>query len=400
MPPNKLPALRPLPFLMLFIAMSLSACADLPAWMMLQRQSAITDYRHFQEAKIARSTEASPLPAAEGGQIRLPNFPGESFDAVMARTGTAAIVVVKQGKILMERYYNGYQRDSVVTSFSVAKSVVSALVGIALRDGHITSIDEPITRYLPELAGADQRFSRITIRNLLEMRSGIRFDEGYNSPWTDASKFYLTQNLTTKLKGMAIERAPDERYHYSSGDTQLLGSIVQRATGTPLPRYLQEQIWQPMGAAYDASWSIDSVDSQQPKAFCCINARALDFARFGQVYLNGGSFNGRQIVPADWVRHSTEAHNHPSGTPAERWNVEAPNTRSAAFYAWQWRRVPVSDPTSALGIKPGGDFYAQGLHGQFIYVAPAEDMVIVRLGLRYGNYRWPAVIGQIARLNP
>lgn len=380
--------------------MLLSGCADLPAWMMLQRQSAITDYRHFENASIVRALDESPLPSADGEHVRLPDFRGEPFDAVMERTGTVAIVIVKHGKIVLERYYNGYKRDSIVTSFSVAKSVVSALVGIAIRDGHIASIDDPITRYLPELADTDQRFTRITIRNLLEMRSGILFDEGYGSPWADASKFYLTPDLGTKLKGLIIERAPDELYHYSSGDTQLLGTIVQRATGTPLPRYLQEKIWQPMGAAYDASWSIDSLETRLPKAFCCINARALDFARFGQVYLNDGRFNGHQIVPADWVRQSTQVREHPGGTLASRWNVEAPNTHSAAYYAWQWRRAPVFDSASELGVKPGHDFYAEGLHGQFIYVAPVEDMVIVRIGLRHGNAWWPGVIGRIARLNP
>ena len=366
---------------------------------MLQQQSAITDYRHFQNALVARAPDASQLPVVDGEPVRLPDFRGERFDTVMEKTGTVAIVVVKHGKVVLERYYNGYQRDSMVTSFSVAKSVVSALVGIAIRDGQITSVDDPITRYLPELAATDQRFTRITIRNLLEMRSGIQFVEGYGSPLADASKFYLTPDLANKLKGLSIERSPDEQYHYSSGDTQLLGAIVQRATGMPLPRYLQEKIWQPMGAAYDASWSMDSLERQQPKAFCCINARALDFARFGQVFLNDGKFNGHQIVPAEWVRQSTQVREHPGATPASRWNVEAPNTHAAAYYAWQWRRVPVADAASEGGIKPGPDFYAEGHHGQFIYVAPAEDMVIVRIGLRYGNAWWPGVMGRIVRLN-
>ncbi len=380
--------------------MLLAGCADLPAWMMLQRQSAITDYRHFQNAPIVRATDASSLPSAAGRQVRLPDFRGEPFDAVMARTGTVAIVIVKDGKVLLERYYNGHQRESIVTSFSVAKSFVSALVGVAIRDGHIAGVDEPITRYLSELAVRDQRFTRITIRHLLEMRSGILFDEGYGAPWSDAAKFYLAPDLVNKLNGLTIERAPDEQYHYSSGDTQLLGTIIQRATGAPLPRYLQEKIWQPMGAAYDASWSIDSQEGRQPKAFCCINARALDFARFGLVYLNDGKFNGNEIVPADWVRQSTQVREHPGATPAARWNVEAPNRHSAAYYTWQWRRAPDVDKTSEIGVKPGQDFYAQGHLGQFIYVAPAEQMVIVRVGKQYGNAWWPGVLKQIARLNP
>ena len=386
--------------LMLTVAVSLSGCADLPTWMVVQRQSAITDYRHFQNAPVARAPTASPFPSTYGEAVRVPNIGGEPFDEVMLRSGTVAIVVVKNGKILLERYYNGHQRDSIGTSFSVAKSVVSSLVGIAIHDGHIASINDPVTLYLPELAGDDPRFARITIRHLLEMRSGIRFDENYRTPWADAAGLYLTPDLKNKLKRLTIEHAPNERYHYSSGDTQLLGAIVQRATGTPLPRYLQEKIWQPMGADYDASWSVDSVANSHAKAFCCINARAVDFARFGQLYLNEGKLNGQQIVPAEWVRQSTAVHEHAGATPGARWNVEAPNTRSAAYYTWQWRRVPVADPGSELGIRPGPDYYAAGHHGQFIYVAPAENMVIVRLGQRYGNVRWPGVLAHIARLNP
>ncbi|WP_426210860.1 serine hydrolase domain-containing protein [Massilia sp. TWP1-3-3] len=366
---------------------------------MAQQQSAITDHRHFQNAAIARAPKASLLPSAVGEPVQVPDFGGESFDAVMEKTGTVAIVVVKHGKVVLEQYYNGYQRDSIVTSFSVAKSMVSALVGIAIRDGHIATVDDPITRYLPELAINDQRFTRITIRNLLEMRSGIQFVEGYGSPFADASRFYLTPDLAGKIKGLRIEHAPDAAYQYSSGDTQLLGTIVQRATGVPLPRYLQEKIWQPMGAAYDASWSLDSQQSALPKAFCCVNARALDFARFGQLYLKDGSFNGQQIVPAEWVRQSTQVREHAGSSAASRWNMEAPNTFAAAYYAWQWRRPPVVDVPSELGVKPSHDFYAEGHLGQFIYVAPDEDMVIVRFGKRYGNAWWPGVLGRIARLN-
>ncbi len=380
-------------------AMLLSACVDLPAWMVWQRQAAITDYRHFQNMPIARAPEASPLPLAEGARVQLPHFQGEPFDAVMARTGTVAIVVVKNGKVLLERYYNGYQRESMVGSFSVAKSLVSALVGIAVDDGQIASIDDQITRYMPELAHSDRRFAKVTIRNLLEMRSGIRFVDGEGSPWGDAARFYLTSDLTTKIHALTIERAPDEQYHYSSGDTQLLGAIVQRATGKPLPRYLQEKIWQPMGAAYDASWSMDSIEHKQPKAFCCINARALDLARFGQLYLNHGQLNGHQIVPAEWIRQSTHVREHAGATAASRWNLEAPHSRNAAYYTWQWRLAPVPDGASELGVKPGRDFYAEGHRGQFIYVAPAENMVIVRLGQRYGHAWWPGVLAQIARLN-
>ncbi len=368
--------------------------------MLLQRQSAITDHQHFVNANIAPAREAAPLAVADNPALHLPTFPGRSFDQFMEQNGTVAMVVVKGGKVVMERYYNGYQRESVATSFSVAKSVVSALVGIAIEAGQIGSVDDPITRYVPELAKRDTRFGNITIAHLLSMRSGIRFDEGYLSPLDDAARFYLTPDLLSKISGMTIRQAANEAHYYSSGDTQLLGLIVQRATGMPLAQYLQQTIWQPMGAQFEASWSMDSGKNGLAKAFCCLNGRALDYARFGLLYLNQGKFNGKQIVPAQWVRDSTAVREYPGADPATRWNLEATGKRVAAYYVWQWRRAVEADPGSELGFKPGADFFAQGLHGQFIYIAPAQDLVIVRLGARTGEVWWPGLLGALARLNP
>lgn len=378
-----------------------AACSQVPGWMVVQGKSAITDYRHFDAADIARAPVASPLPAAAKASLRLPPLPADvAFDTALANAGTVAFIVVQRGEVVYERYFNGYARDSVVASFSVAKSFVSALVGIALAEGKIGSLDEPITRYLPELATADARFERITIRHLLAMRSGIRFEEAYGSPFADASIFYLTSDLQSRVAALRIERAPDQVLHYNSGNTQLLGIIVQRATGVPLAQYLQDKIWQPMGAAYDASWSVDSKARGIAKAFCCINARALDYARFGLVFLNGGSWNGRQIVPAEWVAQSTGVRELAGSDAAARWNIHLSGTERSAYYAWQWRRTTKAAANADLGIQPAPDYYAQGLHGQFIYVAPEQDMVIVRLGRQTGEIFWPALMARIAALNP
>lgn len=379
---------------------SLPGCADMPGWMVLQRKSAITDYRHFASAPVLRAIVPSALPNAEGATLNLPPVRGQSFDQLMEQNGTVALVVVQHGKIVLERYYAGYQRDSIVPSFSVAKSVVSALVGIAIDDGHIASLDDPVTRYLPELLRKDTRFARIQLRHLLAMRSGIRFTEGYTSPLDDAARFYLSQDLMARVGQMTIQSPPDQAYHYSSGDTQLLGLVVERATGKPLAHYLQHKIWQPMGAAFDASWSVDSAANGVAKGFCCLNARAVDFARFGQLFLEQGRAHGRQIVPAAWVRDSTAIRTYPGDSAAARANLELPRSHAAAFYGWQWRRAPVPAPTSELGIAPGPNFYAHGHHGQFIYVAPAEDLVIVRLGAYNGKLWWPGLFAHIARLNP
>jgi CubicO group peptidase (beta-lactamase class C family) len=380
--------------------LSLSACGYLPPWMAMQRKSAITDYRHFDEAAIHKPAEASSLPVDIDAHPQLPaQINGVDFDTAMTANDTVALIVVRHGRVILERYYNGYRRDSITTSFSAAKSVVSAMVGIAIGEGRIGSVEEPITRYIPELARADARFVNVKIRNLLEMRSGIAFAEGYGAPWTDAARFYLGQDLVGLIDGLRIQQAPDLAFNYISVNTQLLGLLVERATGVRLAAYAEQKIWQPMGAAYDASWSLDSMDAGEAKAFCCLNARALDFARFGLIYLDHGKYNGRQIVPADWVRASTEARERVTPDAGGKWNVEREGTPRAVFYAWQWRRVAEAAPGTPSGIRPGADFYALGLHGQFIYVAPEQDTVIVRLGKDFGDVGWPALLGKIARMN-
>jgi CubicO group peptidase (beta-lactamase class C family) len=378
-----------------------SGCTDIPLWAITQGKASVADYQHFSNEPISRAEQASPLPLSAGTKLRVPNaWAGESFDKTMERNGTIAFIVLQHGNVIVEHYYNGYHRDSITTSFSVAKSVVSALLGIAIHEKKIAGVDEPITRYLPELLKNDRRFSRIKLRHLLEMRSGILFDDSDGSPFSDAAIFYLTPDLQSKLSRLKIERAPDKVYHYSSGDTQLLGLIIQRATSTSLPDYLEEKIWKPMGAAYDASWSLDSAEHGVPKAFCCLNARAIDFARFGQMYLNKGQINGQQIVPAEWVKASIEVREHPVNDAASRWNVENADELGAAYFTWYWRRMPIIDPAADIKMRPGSDFYAEGLLGQVIYIAPKQDMVIVRVGDRWGDLQWTQLFRQIAQLNP
>jgi CubicO group peptidase (beta-lactamase class C family) len=190
-----------------------------------------------------------------------------------------------------------------------------------------------------------------------------------------------------------VAGAPDQRFSYQSGDTQLLAMALERAVGEPLAHYAQRRLWQPMGAEYDASWSLDSQVGGQAKAFCCLNARAVDLARFGQLFLDGGRVGDRQVVPADWVRASTAVQQRPGGNDVERRNVEKPFGERRAFYAWQWRRMPGRDG------EPGDDFWAHGLLGQFVYVSPASRMVIVRLGRHQAELFWPGWMGELARLN-
>ncbi len=387
--------------ILLLLSLGMGGCSNLPGWMLWQRKAAVTDFQHFDNAPVLRAEQASELPpAGKENPLRLPAMAdGEIFPKMLERTGTTAFIVIRHGQIVMEQYFNGGAHDTVMPSFSVAKSIVATLLGIALSEGSIGSIDDAVTLYLPELAKRDARFSQVRLRQLLEMRSGIDFEEEYKTPWDDAAVFYLTEDIAAEVRDLGIERNPDEAFHYSSGDTQILGLVIQRATGMPLPLYLQQKIWQPMGAAYDASWSLDSREHGNAKAFCCLNASAVDYARFGQLILHEGKLGERQIVPAEWIRNSVAVRQHPGSNTASRWNIENPGTRKAAFYTWHWRRFPLPDVSADSGMKPSPDIYAQGLLGQYVYIAPEADMVIIRLGKRNGKTRWPSLFHDIAELN-
>ena len=377
---------------------TLSACSSLPMWMVLQGQSQITDHRHFDNAPLARAATPSPLPAAPAA-LRWPGgLDNAAAEADLAAHGTVALLVARRGQVIHERYFNGYAADSLATSFSMAKSVVSVLLGIAIDDGRIAGVDDPITRYLPELLANDPRFGRITLRHLLLMRSGIQFDEGYRSPFTEAARFYLSPDLRREVARLRIEGQPDQAYAYKSGDTQLLGLAVERAVGQPLAQFAQQRLWQPLGAAHDASWSLDSAGSGVARAFCCLNARAVDYLRFGLMVLGEGQWNGQRIVSAQWLRDSTAAQSgRPGSSDADQRNIERPGAPQAAFYGWQWRRRPLA---GSQPLQPGGMVYAQGLHGQFLLIDPATQTVVLRLGQRTGARHWPGWIEALLRLNP
>jgi CubicO group peptidase (beta-lactamase class C family) len=382
----------------LLTTLLLGGCSNLPMWMVVQRRSQITDYQHFDNAPIARAAVASALPLAPQA-LRWPGGVDDAAqDADHTQRGTVALLVARRGQLVHERYYNGYGADSITTSFSMAKSVVSVLLGIAIDQGRVPGVNEPITRYLPELLANDPRFARITLRHLLTMRSGIYFDEGYSSPFTEAAAFYLTPDLKREVAGLRIQREPDQAYSYQSGDTQLLAMAVERAVGQPLARYAERVLWQPMGAGHDASWSLDSTAGGVARGFCCLNARAVDYLRFGLMVLGEGQIEGRRIVSAAWLRQSTAAQaGLPGSDDAAQRNIERPGSPYSAFYAWQWRRRPLA---STAPLQPGEMVYAQGLFGQILLIDPATQTVALRLGRDTGGRHWPAWLDQLVRLNP
>ena len=295
----------------------------------------------------------------------------QRLDAFLERTDTVAFLALKDDVLLYERYFNGYGHDSTVTSFSVAKSFVSALVGIAIAEGRIGSVEDPVTKYVPELLQRDERYRRITLRHLLTMASGIRYEENH-TPWGDDARTYYGTDMRALALSSPIEGEPGQAFHYNNYHPLLLGLVLERTTGMPVAKYLEEKLWKPLGMEAPGSWSLDSARSGFEKMESGINARAIDFAKFGRLYLHRGNWNGAQLVPAEWVAAST------------RFDAA---TDPAPFYQYFWWVNP----------EAGTHFFASGNHGQKIYVVPEQRLIFVRFGKSDPYHEWEGLFEDLAR---
>lgn len=296
-----------------------------------------------------------------------------SIDQMLADNKTVAFLIIKNDTIQYEKYFNDYDQESVITSFSMAKSVTSILIGCALDEGLIKSIEEPITNYIPELR--KNGFEKVTIKHVLQMTSALKFNESYFNPFGQAASFYYGTNLKREVFKLKLKGEPGQKFEYVSGNTQLLGFILERALkDKTITQYFQEKLWTPLEMEYDASWSIDRKKDGIEKTFCCINARARDFAKIGRLYLNKGNWNGKQIVSAKWVEASTMLDT---------------SEGSVNEYQYQWWLPSTT-----------GDFSAEGILGQYIYVNPAKNMVIVRMGKKPGRINWSDFFILLANYSP
>ena len=333
-----------------------------------------SDYKDLQKFPARTIQNAPPtfrldkLPADNPYAAQVEAIGRESTNGSLAHyldaSGTTAFLVVHDDKLLYERYFNGYDETSLNTSFSMAKSFASALVGIAIDEGHIKSVDEPITNYIPELIERDKRFEAITIRDLLTMSSGIKYEEGGDLPWgeeADDTKTYYATDLRKLALNCRIESKPGQYFEYNNYNPLLVGLILERATGMPVSRYMEEKLWKPVGMEANGSWSLDSKEDGFEKMESGVNARARDFARFGMLFAKEGNWDGEQLVSRGWVEESTRADT--STDPSEDYQ-----------YFW-WVNAPAAK----------NHFYALGKYGQYIYVAPEKDLVIVRLGKQEGE---------------
>lgn len=295
-------------------------------------------------------------------------FSVDDIDAFLTGTDTQAFIVIQDDQVVFERYYNGWQRDSMLTSFSVAKSFVSTLVLVAIEEGYVNSIDDPITDYLPEMAERDERFERVTIRHLLTMSSGFEYREmrWFLFNGDDPLTTYHPDQREISLTNTRIAGPPGETFRYNKYHPQLLGMILERATGMSVTDWTQTRLWDRLGMEFDGAWTLDSTSSGFEKMEAGLNARAIDFAKLGRLMLEQGRWEGEQVVSAEWVARA-------SGTDPE-WR--APSFAGDRFYGLMWWGVAYPDGSS--------DFYAAGDHGQYVYVSPGSRVIIVRMGDDYG----------------
>ncbi len=298
-----------------------------------------------------------------------------SFKDWAIESQTTALIVIKKDTIIYEKYFNDFSRDSYFHSQSMAKSFISFLIGTAIDDGLIKSVNDPITNYIPELLERDSNFEKITIEHLLEMRSGLEYNTSHipltniHSPWHDEAVGYYHPNIRKLLlENVDISSEPGKDFQYSNYNTSYLGLILERVTNLTVSNYLEQKLWSKT-MEYDALFSIDSEESNFEYMPSRLIARAIDYARFGQLMLNEGNWNGNQIVSKDWVQKSTREN---KSIPRDIYPKWFGRSDKRIYYNYQWWGHVNKDGTY--------HFYANGNLGQNIYIIPEKETVIVHCG--------------------
>jgi CubicO group peptidase (beta-lactamase class C family) len=280
----------------------------------------------------------------------------------LKRANSVAFLVIKNDQLLYEHYWDNYRRNSLVTTFSITKAVTSMLIGAAIDDGYIRSVQQPVTDFVPEMKSLG--YERVHLEHLLQMTAGMDYDEYEGNPFSLHSRFYYHPDLESLLLKIGLKRPPGEQFEYQSSATQLLGLILKRVLkDESITHYLQRRIWTPLGMEFGGSWNIDSTAHGLEKVYAGLNATAIDLAKIGRLYLNKGNWEGTQVLPESWIELSTRRD----------------DSHGSVFrYQYGWW----------IMSERYGDYRAEGDGGQFLYVNPALQMIIVRLGRNRGGIDW------------
>jgi len=276
-----------------------------------------------------------------------------------------AFLIVQNRKVKFEKYWQGYSENSLSNSFSMSKSIVSLLIGIAIDEGHIKSVEQKVGDFIPEFAVEPNDV--ITIKDLLTMSSGLNWDESYSSPFSVTTQAYYGTDLFSLVTDLKVVEDPGVLWKYLSGNTQLLAFILKNATGVSVSDYASEKLWKPLGAKNDALWCLDNNEGME-KAYCCFNSNVRDFARIGQMILNDGMFDGVEIISKIYIDEATKPAIHLTGSKG----------RLVDFYGYQFWIVQYK----------GYDIpFARGILGQYIFIIPDKNAVVVRLGHKRSDKR-------------
>ncbi len=352
-------------------------------WMFLDNNIKPATYRHmsdlFATRTIKRGSTVYPLPPASDRRLDVKyQADGKSFgiDEFITRNFTTGLLVVKDDHIVLEKYAWGNTDKSRWPSWSMAKSVMSTLLGAAIKDGSIKSVEDPITKYVPALKGT--AFDGATLRNLLEMSSGVKWNEDYEDRESDFNhlmKCYYDQSSGCVLNYMSKlprEQSPGAKFVYNTGVSCILGIAVMNATHKHLATYLSEKIWAPFGMENDAIWVLDSKDGQEYGG-ALIGATLRDYARFGTFIMKGGVAGGKSVLPDGWI----DAATHPQDAQVAYGNLRPGNFMGYGYQWWSWPTGAKAEPDS------DGVFQAIGIFGQTIYVNPKSKLIVVILS------NWP-----------
>ena len=336
----------------------------------------VYDYKYLPTSTISASTSPQYLPKKIKRNEELfsnLDYYGEKvddFDIFLESHATTAFLILKNDTIIYENYFNNHGPDTLCKTFSMTKSFLSALIGIAIDEGYIQSIDDPLVKYFPELI--NKGLDKLTIRHCLTGKAGLKYTKGF-MPWHDQSRMYCSFDIREYLKNVELSNIPGSVWQTSEISMQLLGVVLERATKTTISNYLKEKLWNPVGMESDALMVIDSEKNKFEKVESGLVAKPIDLLKFGKLYLHNGYLNGKQIVPKEWVINSTK----PDSTSYYYEN---------RYYGYIWWGYG--------NEKDNYEFTAKGHFSQRIYVSPHNNTVVVRLGTEAAGVNWTEFISE------
>jgi len=297
-------------------------------------------------------------------QLKLDSVTQQQFNDYQ----TIAYLIIKDGKIIFEQYWDGYGTESLTNSFSMSKSIIGLLIGAAIDDGYIDSLNQFVSDFIPEYKTTKNK--NLKIKDVLTMSSGLNWDESYGSLFSTTTEAYYGKDIKKLIYSLEVVEEPGIKFKYLSGNTQLLAMVIENATGKKVSDYAADKFWKPMGAVNKALWCLDNEDGME-KAYCCFNSNARDFARWGYLVLNHGVWNNDTLISPDYIKLSTTPANYLTNDKNEAVN----------YYGYQWWIQHLNENEVP---------YMRGILGQYVFVIPNENAVVVRLGHKrsteYTNY--------------